>query len=177
MSLLRESAVDRELSEKLGLRHLGHRQTMQTQIRCRKTRRLIRACTVCFNYSKLNINWNSSPRLGLFLQPTLRDTRPTSAASALIVWTNGSLLRGVGCVLSCSLSYCYVWWILWSSCCGRGSCLLCFPSVRGLCSVCQGLFALPLGVIVRLCSVIASLPDHLPHYVSLCLSQCELENI
>ena len=38
---------------------LGHWQTVQTQIRRRWTQRLIRVCTVCFNYRKLRIKLNS----------------------------------------------------------------------------------------------------------------------
>ena len=46
----------RGLSVKPGL---GHWQTAQTQIRRRRTRHLIRVCTVCFNYRKLRIKRNS----------------------------------------------------------------------------------------------------------------------
>ena len=35
----------------------------------------------------------------------------------------------------------------------RASWLLCFSLIRGMCTFCHGLFALPLGVIGRLCSV------------------------
>ena len=35
-----------------------------------------------------------------------------------------------------------------------------FSSVCGMCTVCHGLFALPLGVICRLCSVIVAIPGH-----------------
>ena len=38
---------------------LGYWQTVQTQIRRHRTRRLIRVCTVCFNYRKLRIKWNN----------------------------------------------------------------------------------------------------------------------
>ena len=49
------------------------------------TRRLIRVCTVCLNYKKLRIKWNSrNPRSGTFSKPTLRENRHTSALSALI---------------------------------------------------------------------------------------------
>ena len=41
---------------------------------------------------------------------------------------------------------------------GVGSWLICFSLVSGLCAVCFGLFALPLCVIGRLCSVIVALP-------------------
>ena len=57
---------------------------MQTQIKRRRIRRLIRVCTVCLNYRKLNktvLSRRSEP----FSQPTLRDNRPTSAVSALIL--------------------------------------------------------------------------------------------
>ena len=44
-----------------------HWQTVQTQIRRRRTRRLIRVCSVCLNYRTLRINWNSfMSRSGLF---------------------------------------------------------------------------------------------------------------
>ena len=42
----------RGLSVKPGL---GHWQTVQTQIRCRRKRRLMRARTVCLNYRKLSV--------------------------------------------------------------------------------------------------------------------------
>ena len=68
-------------------------------------------------------------------------------------------------VLSCSVSYCCAWWILsgiviilsgkWV--------LVALPFfISGLCTVCYGLFALPLSVIGRLCSV--KLPGHLVFY-------------
>ena len=46
----------KKLSAKPGLEHW---QTVQTKIRNRKTRRLIRVCTVCLNYRKLRVKWNS----------------------------------------------------------------------------------------------------------------------
>ena len=46
----------KKLSAKPGLEHW---QTVQTQIRRRSTRRLIRVCTVCLNYRKLRVDWNS----------------------------------------------------------------------------------------------------------------------
>ena len=52
-SLWRQNAVYR------GLYGLGHWQTVQIQIRRHKTRRLIRICTVCFNYKKLRVKLNS----------------------------------------------------------------------------------------------------------------------
>ena len=55
LSLLRQSAVDRKLSAKPGLGHPEHWQTVQTEIRRRRTRRLIRVCTVCLNYRKLRV--------------------------------------------------------------------------------------------------------------------------
>ena len=51
--LLRRSSV------KPGLGHLVHWQTVQTQIKRRGTRPLIRICTVCLNYSKLRVKWNN----------------------------------------------------------------------------------------------------------------------
>ena len=66
---------------------LEHCQTVQTQIRRRRTRRLIRACTVCLNYWKFRVKWKFlSPRSVTFSQPTLRGNRPTSAVSALIAF-------------------------------------------------------------------------------------------
>ena len=47
-----------------------------------------------------------------------------------------------------------------SPCWGRGSWLFCFPLVFGLCTVCLGLFAVPLGVIGRLYSVIVANHGH-----------------
>ena len=63
----------------------GHWQTVQTQIRRRRTRCLIRVCTVCLDYRKLKVKWNSLKIcLGTFSKPILRDNRPTSAVSTLI---------------------------------------------------------------------------------------------
>ena len=56
LSLWRQSAVLSELSVKLGP---GHWQTLRTQIRSRRTRRLIRVCTVCLNQWKLRVKWNT----------------------------------------------------------------------------------------------------------------------
>ena len=36
-----------------------------------------------------------------------------------------------------------------------------FDLACGLCNICHGLFALPLGVIFRLCFVIVAIPKHL----------------
>ena len=36
-----------------------HWQTVQTQIRRHRTRRLTRVCTACLNYRKLRVKWNS----------------------------------------------------------------------------------------------------------------------
>ena len=72
LSLWRQNAVDRELSVKPGL---GHWQTIQTQIKRRRLRRLI---SVWLKEIFLN------PRSGPFFQPTLKDNLPTSAVSALI---------------------------------------------------------------------------------------------
>ena len=80
------SAVKSGLSVKSGLGLvLGHWQTVQTQIRCHRTRRVIRICTICSNFRKLRVKWNSlmSP-FGPFSQPTLRGNQPTSSVSALI---------------------------------------------------------------------------------------------
>ena len=52
------------------------------------------------------------------------------------------------------------YWICW----GRESWLICFSLVCDWCTVCHGLFALPLGVIGRLWSVIVVLPGHLLYY-------------
>ena len=49
---------------------------------------------------------------------------------------------------------------LWSPCWERESWLLCFSLVCELCTVCHGSFALSLGVIGRLRSVIIALPGH-----------------
>ena len=68
---------------------LGHWQTIQTQIRRRIMRRLIRVCTVCLNYRELRLNETVlSRRSELFSQPTLRDNLPSSAVSALISQPN-----------------------------------------------------------------------------------------
>ena len=45
----------------------------------------------------------------------------------------------------------------------RGSWFLCFSLICGLCTVCLGLFVLPLGVVGRLCSVIVALPGDLDY--------------
>ena len=58
LPLWRQSAINGGLSVKPGLAHLGHWQTVQTQIRHRM-RCLIRVCTVCSNYRKLRVKWNS----------------------------------------------------------------------------------------------------------------------
>ena len=55
---------------------------VQTQIRHCRMLHLIRVCTVCFNYRKLRIKWNSLPQFRNIFQP--RDSLPISAASALI---------------------------------------------------------------------------------------------
>ena len=73
-------------------------QTMQTQIRRRRTRRLIRVCTVYLNYRKFRAKWG--PRLGSFSQPTLRDNRPTRAVSTLILLFRGTAHRHVHSVYS-----------------------------------------------------------------------------
>ena len=44
-----------------------------------------------------------------------------------------------------------------------------FILVCALCTVCHGLFALPLGVIGRLWSVVGALPRHKLYYFSPCL--------
>ena len=74
-------------------------ETVQTQIRCCRTRLLIRDCTICLIYRKLRVNWNSyKSQSGLFLQLTIRDNRPTSAVSALTVYRNRLLwlCTGIG---------------------------------------------------------------------------------
>ena len=43
----------------------------------------------------------------------------------------------------------------------KGAGCFAFFFVYGLCTVCHGLFALPLGVIGRLCSVSVATPGHL----------------
>ena len=64
----------------------GTLATVQTQIRRRRTRRLIRVCTVCLNYRKLRVKWNNlkSPFMTIFSVFTQRQFRPISAVSALI---------------------------------------------------------------------------------------------
>ena len=71
LSLWRQTVVDR-----LTLRHLGHWQTVQIQITRRKTRCLIRICTVCLNNRKLRIKWNSpkSPFRTIFPACTQRQS-------------------------------------------------------------------------------------------------------
>ena len=54
-----ERRVQRGLSVKPGLGHLRHWQTVQIQIRCHRTRRLIMVCSACLNYRKLKVEWNS----------------------------------------------------------------------------------------------------------------------
>ena len=50
-----------------------------------KTRHLIRVCTVCLNYGKLRVKWNSlKTPIKSFAQLSLRDNQPTSAVSAFI---------------------------------------------------------------------------------------------
>ena len=146
---------------------LGHWQTVQTQIRRRKTRRLIRVCTVCLYYRKLRVKRNSlSPLSGPFPQPKFRNNRPTRAVSALInidhseavvlvlivlcvaLWLLASSI--LPCVIVVFGGSCLALYSLW---CGgegereRGSCLLlCISLVCDLCTICHGLFALPLGV-------------------------------
>ena len=44
---------------------------------------------------------------------------------------------------------------------GGGSWLPCFSLLCGVCTACLGLFALPLGIFGRLCSVIVALPGRL----------------
>ena len=71
-------------------------------------------------------------------------------------------------VLSCSLSYYYVMWLLTRTitpCWGGWSWLLCiFSLVCGLCTVFHGLFVPPFDVIGMLCSVIVAVSRHLMHY-------------
>ena len=52
----------------------------------------------------------------------------------------------------------------WSPCWGRGSWLHCFSLVCGLCTVCHGLFALPLSVIDRIWFVIVAFLGYLLCY-------------
>ena len=71
LSLWRQSAVDSGVSVKPGLGHLGHWQTVQ-----------IGFCSVCLNYSKVRVKWNSiQSSFRTISQPTLRDNRPTSASA------------------------------------------------------------------------------------------------
>ena len=55
IQLVAVKSVDRGLSVKPGLGHLGHLQTVQTQIRHCRTQHLIRVCTVCLNYRELRV--------------------------------------------------------------------------------------------------------------------------
>ena len=73
-SLLRQNAIYRGLSVKHGLGYLGHRQTVQPQIRHRRPRCLIRVCSVCFNNRKLRGEWNNlkSPFRTIFSDYTQR---------------------------------------------------------------------------------------------------------
>ena len=57
LSLWRQSAVWRRLSVKSGL---GHWQIMQTQIRCRRMRRLIWVCTVCIKLQEVKDSMKQS---------------------------------------------------------------------------------------------------------------------
>ena len=65
--------MQRALSVKPGL---GRWQTVQTQIRRRTVRRLIRVCTVCVNHRKIRAKWNSlkSPFRTIFPAYTQRQT-------------------------------------------------------------------------------------------------------
>ena len=51
---------------------------------------------------------------------------------------------------------------------GQSELVVCFTLLCGTCSVCTGLFVLPLGAFGRQCSVIVALPGHLLYYVSPC---------
>ena len=85
LSLWRQSAVASGLSLKPSLGHLGHWKTVPNQIRSRRTRHLIRVCTVCLNYRKLRVEFNNhlSHRWGPF--PSLHwDIRPTGVVSVLM---------------------------------------------------------------------------------------------
>ena len=82
LSLWRQYTMYRGLSVKLGL---GHWQTVQTQIRRRRTWRLIRICIVCLNYRKLRVKWNDCKFPFRTIFPAHRDNRPTSVVSALII--------------------------------------------------------------------------------------------
>ena len=78
---------------KPGLGYLGHWQTMQSQIR-----RLMRVYTVCLNYRKLRFNETVlNPRSVQFSQPPLRDNRPTSVVSDLILFSD--LIIYIKCIL------------------------------------------------------------------------------
>ena len=60
LSLWCQSALDRGLTVKPGLEnYLEHWQTVQTQIRCSRMLHLTRVWTVCLNYRKLRVKWNS----------------------------------------------------------------------------------------------------------------------
>ena len=66
-------------------------------------------------------------------------------------------------VLFCSLSCCLKWILslIVITLLGRGSWLLCFSFVCGLCTVGHCLSAHPHGAIGRLCSVIVAIPRYL----------------
>ena len=83
-SLWRQSAVERGLFIKQGLGYLGYWQTVQTQIRRRRTRLLIRVCTVCLNYRNLRVEGNSlkSP-LGMISPAYTHETIELPLISAL----------------------------------------------------------------------------------------------
>ena len=61
----------------------GHWQTVQTQIKRSRTRRLISFCTICLNYRKWRVKLNSLQSPFSTICPAYTN-RPTSAVSALI---------------------------------------------------------------------------------------------
>ena len=100
----------KNLSVKPGM---GHWQTVQTQIRRYRIRRLISVCTVCLNYRKFRVRWNClQPPFSLISQPTLRDNRLTMSVSAffslLIILTPHWPARESRRSLTIALDF-YIW--------------------------------------------------------------------
>ena len=96
-------AVTSECSVKRVIRvkpALGHSQTVQTQIRRQRMRPLITVCTVCLNYRKLKVKWNSlkSPFRTIFPAYTQRQST-NNAASALILMNHKGWRLGLTLVL------------------------------------------------------------------------------
>ena len=79
------SALLRGLSVKLGLGFmLGHWQTMQIQIRCHRTRRLISICSVCLNNRKLRVKLIGLNPVSILHKSTAGRYRPVRVADGPI---------------------------------------------------------------------------------------------